>query len=94
MSNKPKQFIIKMEFEQVITAENKEKAINMFYSKFNAMDLADLNLKINFKDRFKNMKKMIVNDQTHEKIRGSSYNAEENQNSFLELVEEFNSRNR
>ena len=30
--------------------------------------------------------------KSHEKIRGSSYDAEENKNSFLTLVEEFNNR--
>ena len=30
--------------------------------------------------------------KSHSRIRGSSYNTEENKNSFLELVEEFNNR--
>ena len=31
--------------------------------------------------------------KTHEKIRGTSNNAEDNKNSFLEMVEKFNNRN-
>lgn len=48
-----KYFLIRQWFEKEIRAESEEKALKIFYTEFNNTNLADFNLKVNYRDKNK-----------------------------------------
>ena len=68
-----KNFLIKLWFEKEIKAESEEKAAEIFYTKFNEAQLADFNLKVNYRDKNKSKQRIQYENDLNDMI---DYNKE------------------